>query len=61
MVGYNRIEALKRAIHDGFVANAMISADVFLTKGKITQVEFDDLEALAYPIEDLVSEIEDSM
>lgn len=51
MTGYNRIEALKQAISDGFVANAMISADVFLTKGKITQAEFDELELLAYPVD----------
>lgn len=47
--GYNRIEALKEAIEDGFVSNAMVSAEFFLLKKKITQDQFDELKALAYP------------
>ena len=48
---YNRIEALRQAISDGAPSMAMIAADFFLQKGKMTQAEFDELEALAYPTE----------
>ena len=48
---YNRVEALKQAVTDGTPAIAMIAADFFLLKGKITQAEFDEIEGLVYPAE----------
>ena len=55
------MDALREAIQDGFVSTAMISADFFLQKGKITQAEFDELEALAYPPVPRVEENQDNL
>ena len=48
---FNRMESLKKAINDGSTDFAMMLADFHLLKGSITQVEYDELNELAYPTE----------
>jgi hypothetical protein len=49
MLGFNRFEALKKAIRDGKIDFAMMLADFHLASGGISQGEFDELVGLAYP------------
>lgn len=49
-MGFNRFEALKKAIVDGNKDFAMMLADFHLMRGSITQAEYDELVALAYPV-----------
>ena len=46
---FNRIESLKNAVKSGNIDFAMMLADFHLIKGKITQLEYDELNELAYP------------
>lgn len=50
MTGFNRFESLKKAILDGNAEFAMMLADFHLVKGTITQEQYNELEALAYPV-----------
>jgi len=49
MEGFNRVEALKKGIADGKIEFTMMLADFHLVKGTISQVDYDELNALAYP------------
>ena len=55
---FNRMESLKKAINDGNIEFAMLLSDFHLIKGKITQVEYDELNELAYPIQNVDEVIE---
>jgi len=46
---FNRFDSLKKAISDGGIEFAMMLADFHLLKGTITQEQYDELNALAYP------------
>ena len=48
---FDRFEALKREIEDGSINFAMMLADFHLTKGNLTQEQFNELDLLAYPKE----------
>lgn len=52
MLGFNRFEALKKAMRDGKIDFAMMLADFHLATGGINQTEFDELVAMAYPVTD---------
>jgi hypothetical protein len=49
MVGFNRIETYKRLIANGKIDFTMAMVDFQLAKGNITQIEYDELNELAYP------------
>ena len=49
MSGFERIKAMEKAIKDGAKDFTMMIADFHLTKGTITQEQFNELHDLAYP------------
>ena len=53
---FNRIDGLKQAIKDGNINFAMMLADFHLTKGSISEEEYDEINLLAYPIQ-IVDEV----
>jgi hypothetical protein len=55
---FNRIESLKNAIKSGNIDFAMMLADFHLIKGSITQVEYDEINELAYPTFDEIVIVE---
>ena len=46
---YNRMETMKIMIQKGDKDMALLFADFFASKGKIEQLEYDELTELAYP------------
>ena len=46
---YNKMETMKIMIKKGDKDMALLFADFFNSKGKIEQLEYDELNELAYP------------
>jgi hypothetical protein len=56
MKGFDRFNSLKVAIAQGNKEFAMMLADFHLVKGTITQEEYEEINALAYPTAEVTAD-----